>query len=222
MKALFVDDELDVLMDYQRFLNSKSLPCDIAKNEKEAIHCLTHNEYNCIILDVLLEGVQGYSLVDTFRQYTDAPILFISNLEEPQSQIKGFNHGGVEYILKSWPMELMWSRIKSCIEIHLNKPAKLTNRSLVVDLIERSVTVHDKKVDLTPLQFDILVYLIKEKGKTLSMDTIYRHVWKMDDLNQLETVQVNISRLRRKLQDAEPRFEYIGTIRGKGYTFLVD
>lgn len=222
MKALLIDDEMDGLMENQRFLHTKGLSCDIAKDTREAINLLLQENYCCIILDVRLEEVSGYDLVKSIRRFSEAPILFLSDLKEPEFQLKGFNKGGTEYIFKSWPKELMWSRIKNCIEVHLNNPARLVCRSLTIDQIERTVQVNGKKVVLTPLQFDILVYLFKEKGNVLSMEMIYREVWKMEDLNQLETVQVNISRLRRKLQEAEPRFDYIGTVRGKGYTFLFD
>lgn len=222
MKALLIDDEMAALMENQRFLHTKGLACDIAKDAREAVNLLLNEHYCCIVMNVVLEKNSNYELVKSLHRFSDSPIILFTDSEEDELIHNTLYNKTMDYILKSWTKERKWSKIKNCIADHLNNPARLICRSLTIDQIERTVHVNGKKVVLTPLQFDILVYLFKEKGNVLSMEMIYREVWKMEDLNQLETVQVNISRLRRKLQEAEPRFDFIGTVRGKGYTFLFD
>ncbi len=209
---------MTALMDNQRFLESKGLECDIAKSQREAISLFGQNQYSCFLIERFLETRQSFFLSSWLRRFSKAPILFFGpplSLEEKTSLLSYCD----DYLPLHWQTDSSWNQIKKNIEMTMNAPAQYLCRSLSVDLIERSARINGAKVILTPLQFDILVFLIQKKDQVLSMDTIYRNVWSNEEADQLETVQVNISRLRRKLQEAEPRFDFILTIRGRGYCF---
>lgn len=219
MRSLLVEEQINVLMEQQRFLESHGLKCDIAKNLQEAKPLFSHIRYCCILINSEQELKRNFTLSQAFRKLQTAPIIYLGS-PIGRELLEVFRQWGNDYLQRSWSREQLWSRIRQNIEAMMNKPSRLRSRTLEVDLIEHRVSAGRHRIELTPLQFDILIYLIENKGKILSMETIYHDVWKNEEYSPLETVQVNISRLRRKLQAAEPRFDFIQTIRGQGYLFL--
>lgn len=217
MKVLLVDDEMISSMEKQRFFSSKGLSCDTAATKKEITNLITFNHYDCFFISLPLDKKNNFTLIDCIRQGSSSSVIYYGKTS--QDTRKDFPDKNAAYIGYNYTFESQWKRIKKKIALGIDYPAFYTICSLTVDRIENTAFILKKRVDLTPLQFNILVFLIMNQNRILSMDELYRAVWKTPEENPLETVQVNISRLRRKLQKAEPRYKFITTVRSQGYRF---
>lgn len=218
MKILVIAWAISDLMEYHLFLTSKNITCDIAKNYREAKPLVALNEYCCILIDSELELQSQFKLSKLCRKTQKSPIVYLG-VPVHYKELEQFRTYGFDYIQKSWPKTQIWKRIRSSIEYFMGTDSFLKVHILFVDLIERHVLVNNKHIYLSPLQFDILVFLMKYPDTIHSMEEIYLKVWNKSEVNPLETVQVNISRLRQNLLQVYPEHDFITTVRSKGYRF---
>lgn len=222
MNLLLIDDEITLLNPRKKFLMDKGCFVDIAQNELQAISLLSENIYHCILLDVLLEETNGYDLCLRIKELSEAPIVFLSNLSDEESQKQGFLSGGDDYIEKQCSFDLFWLKLQKRIEVHTkdDQSAILNYDPLIINIKNRKVMLQKQIITLTNLEFDILVLLASSPEKIFSIDEVYTQIWGMDTLNQMQTVQVHISRLRCKLEKAFPRHCFLQTTWRKGYCFV--
>lgn len=217
MKILLVDDEMMSSMEKQRFFTSKGLSCDTATTKKEITNLIAFNHYDCFFISLPLDKKNDFALIECIRQASNCSIIYYGKTEADTR--KDIPDKKAAFIGHHYTFLSQWQRIKKKIALGIDYSAFITNSTLTIDRIENAAYISKKKVDLTPLQFNILVFMALNQNRILSMDELYRAVWQTPEENPLETVQVNISRLRRKLQKAEPRYEFITTIRSQGYRF---
>lgn len=218
MHILLISNNIVELMERHRLIYSHGLECDIAKTIKEVHQFLVFEQYCCILIDSETDKKIDFAYSKLCQQYQKAPVLYLGNPVD-RIELEQFRKHSYDYLQKRWSNEQIWQRIRKSIEYYLNEPSVLVCKSLVLDQIERKTSIKGELLILTPLQFNILLFLMKNPDIIHSMETIYFNVWNKDEINPLETVQVNISRLRRKLSEADPRHEFISTIRSKGYRF---
>ena len=218
---MLIDDEAELLRITGDFLNAKGFCAESAQTTVQALAALERREFDCIVLDVMLEEENGFELCRRIRALTQTPIIFLSNLSEEEYQKKGFLSGGDDYVSKPCNLEILDLRIGARVK---NRSAggvkRLDFPPLTIDLLQRTVTVNQTPVTLTTTEFDILVLLASNEGKIFSIADIFRRIWKQEDLNQAQTVQMHMSRLRRKLESAYDKHYYIETVWKKGYQFL--
>lgn len=222
MNLLLIDDEIALVNPRKIFLMNQGCSVDVAQNDQEAISYLTSNHYNCILLDVLLENTSGYDLCQEIKEISDAPIIFLSNLSDEESQKQGFRSGGDDYIDKQCSFDLFWLKVQKRVAVHSKDDlqAILNFDPLIINIKTRKVILQKQLITLTNLEFDILVLLASSPEKIFSIDEVYTQIWGMETLNQMQTVQVHISRLRNKLEKAFPRHCFLQTTWRKGYCFV--
>lgn len=217
---LMVDDERSVLKTRAGFLMEKGCLVHTVTTAEDAIGMVKVNNYDCILLDVMLGETTGFSLCTLIRAITEAPIIFLSSLSGDESQLEGFLSGGADYITKDASLALFWAKIETRIRLSLLGKHLLSYPPLCIELTSRRVFMEEQEIIMTSLEFDILALIAAKPRVTFSVDDIYREVWDSDPRYQGQTVQAHLSRLRRKLEKALPRHCYIETVWGRGYQFV--
>lgn len=216
-KLLFIDDEreiLDILEDY--FMEFYDVYT--ANTFEKAIDLINSVRFDCIISDVNLVEQEGFAIVEYAKNKNkDVPVLLLSGLTEEEMILKGFDVGADDYIRKPFSCAELNARIGT--RLRKNRQQKHKFGDLEVDEASTQVKYKDKVIALTSMEFDILLFLIKNKGQTFNKEEIYNQIWKQAPLDQMHTVQVHMFTLRKKLQEGTGK-EFIKTMWKKGYMFV--
>lgn len=218
-RILVVDDEeriREVIKTYAKF---EGYEVDTANDGAEAIEKCKENDYDAIVMDIMMPGLDGYSAHKEIAKFKEIPVLMLSARSEEYDKLFGFEIGIDDYVVKPFsPKELM-ARLNVIIkrnsgEAKPNKTYKF--EGLEVDVDGRVIRVDGEKVSATPKEFELLTYFIQNEGKALSRDQLLSSVWGYDFFGDDRTVDTHIKMLRNTL-GAYRRF--IVTVRGVGYKF---
>lgn len=217
MRILIVDDEIkirEVVREYARVMNYE---CDEASNGNEAVDFVTKNDYDCVILDIMMPELDGFSACKKIKSIRDVPVIMLSARQEEYDKLFSFDIGVDDYVTKPFsPKELM-ARIKVVSERRQKRAnEKYVFDTLVIDVDGRSVTIDGEKVMLTPKELDLLIYLVQNRNIALGREKILSAVWDSDYYGDDRTVDTHIKMLRRSLG---PYRDYVVTVRGMGYKF---
>lgn len=220
MKILVVDDEPKIRNVVKEYANFEGYDVDEAENGMVAIDMCKKNDYSIIIMDIMMPKLDGYSAIKEIKKSKDIPVIMLSARGEEYDKLFGFEIGIDDYIVKPFsPKELM-ARINAVIsrtkKNNNSEEEKFVFDGLEVDKLGRTVMVNGVKKELTPKEFDLLVYLIINKGIALSREKILSEVWGYDFFGDDRTVDTHIKMLRNSIEDYRDR---IVTVRGMGYKF---
>lgn len=217
-KILIVDDEENIREVVHEYADLNDYDADEAADGSEAIEKVKNTHYDCIILDVMMPKLDGFSACREIRKIDDAPIIMLSARTEEYDKLFGFELGVDDYVVKPFsPKELM-ARIKVVLERGKKHTGQdvLKIDGLVIDVPGRSVTVDGEKVPLTPKEIDLLLYLAQNPNVALSRQKLLEEVWNYDYFGDDRTVDTHIKMLRRNLGKYR---DHIVTVRGMGYKF---
>jgi len=193
-----------------------------ADNGKIALEKFKKMKINLIILDVMMPELDGYSVSKAIREISDVPIIMLTAKSEEYDKIAGFESGIDEYVTKPFSPKVLVARVKNLfqrIEGTLGKKEGIEYiDGLTINFLSHEVLINDEVVKLSPKEFDLLAYLVVNKGIALSRNTLLDNVWGYDYFGDLRTVDTHIKRLREKLKD---KSYLITTVRGSGYKFEV-
>lgn len=219
-RILIVDDEKDLCEILQFNLESEGFEIDIAHSGEDALK-QDIQDYDLILLDVMMEGVSGYKVANTIRKELKlpVPIIFLTAKIEENDILTGFNVGGDDYIAKPFSIKEVVARIKAILKrgsVSGTESNVITVGDLKIDLKKKNTTIAGESINLTRKEFEILSLLAKNMGQYISRDEILKRIWKDDVIVTERNVDVNIARLRKKIGD------YGTSIKGKsgyGYCF---
>lgn len=216
-KLLIVDDELNIREVVKEYSHLNGYDIDEAKDGLEAIEMVKENHYDCVILDIMMPKLDGFSTCKQIKKMKNVPVIMLSARQEEYDKLFGFELGVDDYVVKPFsPRELM-ARIKVVLERgKQTEGSKQTYKGLVIDFDGRSVSVDGQKANLTPKEIDLLFYMVKNKNIALSRERLLEAVWNIDYLGEDRTVDTHIKMLRHNLG---PYRDYIVTVRGMGYKF---
>lgn len=190
---------------------------------------MVHREKpDLILLDIMLPEKNGYEICRELREEgNDTPIIMITAKTEETDKVMGLEYGADDYISKPFGIREMMARIKAVIRRYEstsyavkndNSDTVLTAGDLVINVDRYEVRENDRVIDLTPKEFELLKYLMENRGRVFSRDQLLNNVWGINYVGETRTVDVHIRHLRKKLSDgSEDENKYIETIRGKGY-----
>ena len=219
MRILIVDDEIKIREVVSEYAKAMGYECDQACNGKEAIEMVRNGSYDCVVMDIMMPELDGFSACRKIKAIRDVPVIMLSARTEEDDKLFSFDIGVDDYITKPFsPKELM-ARIKVVCErnsVHTNE--KYIFDGLVIDKDGRSVTVDGEKVTLTPKELDLLIYLVEHKNIALGRDKLLSSVWQMDYYEDDRTIDTHIKMLRK---DLGRYADHIVTVRGMGYKFEV-
>lgn len=220
-KILIVDDENDIAELISDILEDEGYDTVIANDGTSAINLVKEEDFDLILLDVMMPDITGTEVCASIRNITSCPIIFVTAKTALTSKLVGFEVGADDYITKPFINEELVARVKA----HLRRNERLSNTkkgNLIkigeIKLNKESFEVfkNEKLVTLSTKEFELLKYLMENAGIVLSKDQIYQSVWK-NNYGDIGTVAVNIKSLRNKLDTEE---KYIKTIWGMGYKFV--
>ena len=224
-KILVCDDDKDIVEALDIYLTQEGYEVLKAYDGDEAIKVLKRNEVDLLIMDVMMPRLDGIRATLKIRENMSLPIIILSAKSEDADKILGLNIGADDYITKPFnPLELV-ARVKSQLRRYtqLGSTARSDNQSefrtggLVIRDDLKEVTVDGEKVKLTPIEYNILLLLVKNQGKVFSINQIYENIWNEEAIGADNTVAVHIRHIREKIEinPKEPR--YLKVVWGVGY-----
>lgn len=217
LNILIVDDEIKIREVVKEYAKVSGFLCDEATNGMQAVEKVRKNDYDCVILDIMMPELDGFSACKKIKEFKDIPIIMLSARTEEEDKLFSFDMGVDDYVVKPFsPKELM-ARIKVVCDRH-NKHSndKYVFDTLEIDVDGREVYIDKKKVMLTPKELDLLIYLVENKNIALAREKILFSVWNTDFYGDDRTVDTHIKMLRNDLGKYR---DYIVTVRGMGYKF---
>lgn len=220
---LVVDDEINIRKVVREYAEFEGYEVTEAENGMEAVNFCHDNDYDLIIMDVMMPRLDGYSACKEIHKTKNIPVIMLSARGEEYDKLFGFEIGVDDYVVKPFsPKELM-ARVKVVLKRNTHKeeavPDKFTFEGLEVDIAGREVYVNGQKASMTPKEYDLLFYLVKNKNIALSRDRLLEEVWGYDFFGDDRTVDTHIKMLRNSLGEYR---KYIVTLRGMGYKFEAD
>jgi DNA-binding response OmpR family regulator len=187
-----------------------------------------NDEYDMLILDLMLPGVDGFTICERVREIKDIPILLVSAKKEDIDKIRGLGLGADDYITKPFSPSELVARVKA----HLARFERLTTapsinneilniRGLRIDKTARRVWVNGSEKQLTTKEFELLVFLAENPNHVFSKEELFRAIWNMESIGDIATVTVHIKKIREKIETEKANPQYIETIWGVGYRFKI-
>jgi len=220
---LVVDDNPDIRNILNIYLSEAGFRVYKAQNGKEALKILSLNEISLIIMDIMMPELDGIKATVQIREGNNIPIIILSAKTQERDKIEGLDAGADDYMIKPFGPQELIARVKA----QLRRFTKLNNeishlseisiRGLEINLEAKSVTVNGNIVKLTPTEYKILHLLAKNRGKVLSVETIYESVWQQIFMNSESTVMFHISKLREKIEVNPKNPMYLRVVWGQGY-----
>ncbi|GAA0489160.1 response regulator transcription factor [Salinibacillus aidingensis] len=224
-RILIVEDEMDIAELERDYLEVNGYLCDITSTGEQGVRMTEEKDYDLIILDLMLPGVDGFDICRQLRERLDIPILMVTARKEDIDKIRGFDRGVDDYIQKPFnPSELV-ARVKA----HLSRYDRLVNRNpepdeirmrgLHMDLSARRIYVNGEEKELRAKEFDLLVLLASNPDRVFTKEELFERIWGIDSLGDITTVTVHIRKIREKIEESPASPTYIETIWGVGYRF---
>ena len=224
LKILFVEDDLPLSLGMEYTLKQEGFDVVHAKNLSEARVQYKNNKFDIILLDVMLPDGTGYELCKEVRGNSEIPIIFMTACDEEGNVVMGLDLGGDDYITKPIRVKELVSRINAVLRRRGVAPKKEENNNkiisgdITVELLKYRVYKNDKVIDLTTIEYKLLLLLIKNKGNVLERNLLLEKLWDTDgNFVDGNSLTVYIKRLREKVEDDIKTPTYIETVRGIGY-----
>lgn len=223
MKILVVDDEANIRNVIKEYAEFEGYEVEEAVDGMEAVSKCKDEDFDIVIMDVMMPKLDGFSAIKEIRKTKNIPVLMLSARGEEYDKLFGFEIGIDDYVVKPFsPKEVMariaaiTSRAKKVSDVKETAEEKYVFEGLEIDMLGRVVTVDGKKKDLTPKEYDLLIYLVKNKNIALSREKILNEVWGYDFFGEDRTVDTHVKMLRNSIGKYRDK---ITTVRGMGYKF---
>jgi len=219
-KLLVVDDEEKIREVIREYAEWSGYSVEEAGDGADALGLCKLNDYDLIIMDIMMPKLDGYSACKEIRKFKDAPIIMLSARSEEYDKLYGFELGIDDYMVKPFsPKELM-ARVNAVLSRRDRKirppAAELAFGGFLIDMPGRAVYIDGKKAELTPKEYDLLFYLVKNKNIALSRDKLLTELWGYDFFGGDRIIDTHIKNLRESLGKYR---DHIATVRGMGYKF---
>ncbi len=218
MRILIVEDEEKMARYLKQGFEENSFAVDLAFNGMDGLHQATHEVYDIILLDIMLPEYSGIEILKRMRnQHIYTPVIFLTAKDSLHDKVSGLDLGADDYIVKPFSFSELMARIRVCLRRSTGNFRDMLNvDNLKLDPLSRKVFCGDKRIDLTPVEFSILEYLMRNSGKVLTRTMISEHVWDSNFESFSNVVDVHVSNLRNKI-DKKFGMRLIHTVRKVGY-----
>ena len=211
---LIVEDNEAIIKGLKYLLEQKNFDVTICKTAEDTMNVVGTKTFDLIILDITLPDGNGYELCEYIKKYTDIPIIFLTARDEEQDVVKGLDMGAEDYIIKPFRNRELLSRINNVLKRFNKEKNKIIYKNIEIDLDQKTVYVEGTNIELTALEFKILVLLFSNIGKVVTREQILEKIWDVaGNFVNDNTLTVYIKRIRSKLGSAD----CIKTIKGIGY-----
>ena len=221
-RLLIVDDEANIRLVVKEYAEFEGYEVAEAEDGMQAVESVKSQDFDVIIMDIMMPRLDGFSACKEIKKYKNIPVIMLSARGEEYDKLFGFELGIDDYVVKPFsPKELM-ARVKAVIKRSEHaapaNPDRLKFEGLEIDMAGREVYVNGKRVSMTPKEYDLLFYLVKNSNIALTRDKLLEEVWGYDFFGDDRTVDTHIKMLRNSLGEYR---KFIVTLRGMGYKFEV-
>ncbi|MBR3367848.1 MAG: response regulator transcription factor [Lachnospiraceae bacterium] len=227
-KILIIEDE-EAISDLEKdYLELSGFEVEAATRGDQGLQMALSNEYDLIILDLMLPGIDGFEVCKRIREKQNIPILMVSAKKDDIDKIRGLGLGADDYMTKPFSPSELVARVKA----HMARYERLVGagqkendiieiRGLKIDKTARRVYVNGEEKNFTTKEFDLLTFLAENPNHVFSKDELFRRIWNMDSVGDIATVTVHIKKIREKIEFNTSKPQYIETIWGVGYRFKI-
>jgi len=222
MRILLVEDEKNVAAFIKKGLEEEAYAVDIADDGNKGLLMATLTDFDLLILDIMLPGINGIELCKSLRgKGINKPILMLTAVDSVESKVEGLESGADDYLAKPFAFSELLARIKALLRRTPDMMSGLFLEDLRMDLLARRVFRGEKEIVLTQKEFSLLEYLLRNKGRVLSRTQIIENIWGYDFAPGTNIVDVHIRSLREKMDTGFDK-KVIHTVRGTGYILKVE
>jgi two-component system copper resistance phosphate regulon response regulator CusR len=220
MRILVVEDEQRLAEYLKKGLTEGGYVVDVAHDGIDGKHLAVEGEYDLVILDVMLPGIDGFGVLKALRSTKDTPVLMLTARDKVEDRVQGLKGGADDYLVKPFAFSELLARVEALLRRGAAKSAQpvttLRLADLEVDLARRKAARAGQRLDLTPKEFTLLTLLLRRHGEVLSRTVLAEQVWDMNFDSETNVVDVAVRRLRSKLDEPFDR-PLLHTVRGMGY-----
>lgn len=232
-KILIIEDDSSIAELQKDYLEVEGFDVSICGDGIEALKMIKDDDYNLLIIDIMLPGIDGLEILRTISEDKDIPVLLVSSKKEEIDKIKGLSLGADDYITKPFsPGELVarvkahlgnYDRLKKRVNVGVKKAESesLIVRGLRIEKGARRVFINDRETFLAHKEFELLLYLAQNPNRVFGREELFERVWGLDSLGDSATVTVHIARIRDKIETDPSNPQYIETVWGAGYRFRI-
>ena len=225
-KVLIVEDE-DAIAEIERdYLELSGFDVTLASDGKEGLDIALKEDFDIIILDIMLPGMDGFDICKEIRKEKDIPIIMVSAKKEDIDKIRGLGIGADDYMTKPFSPSELVARVQAHLArserlLTNNKPENeiIEIRGIKIDKTARRVFVNGEEKSFTTKEFDLLTFLAEHPNHVYTKEELFREIWDMDSIGDIATVTVHIKKIREKIEADTSNPQYIETIWGVGYRF---
>lgn len=224
-KILIVEDEMHIAELERDYLEVNGYASDIATTGEEGLKLAIEDNYDLVILDLMLPGVDGFDICRQLRDCLDIPILMVTARKEDIDKIRGFDRGADDYIQKPFNPNELVARVKAHLSRYErlvkknSEPNEIRIKGLYIDLSSRRLYVNGEEKELRAKEFDLLVLFASNPDRVFTKADLFESVWGIDSFGDITTVTVHIRKIREKIEEDPSNPKYIQTIWGVGYRF---
>lgn len=219
-KILIVEDDTAIAELERDYLELNGFECSIAERGTKGLEAALENDYDLILLDIMLPGMDGFEVCSRLREKKQTPVIFLSAKGDDIDKIRGLGLGADDYMTKPFSPNELVARVKA----HISRYERLSGQEEIINFGKVSINTDARRVFIdgqeapfTAKEYDLLLYLVKNKGKTIPKEVLFDKIWGFEAIGDISTVTVHIQRIRDKLGD-ENRIQ---TVWGVGYRFTM-
>ena len=220
-QILIIEDDKSIAELEKDYLEINGFSCTIAARGTNGLELALAEDFDLIIIDIMLPGMDGFEVITALRKRKQTPVIFLSAKSDDISKIKGLGLGADDYMTKPFSPNELVARVKAHIQRHEilqnGKKDIISAGSLIIDKTAHSVSAAGKTVSLTVKEYDLLLFLAENPNRTFSKDTLFDRIWGLDAIGDISTVAVHIQRIRDKINTENEK--HIETVWGVGYRF---
>ena len=231
-RILVVDDEERIRRLIKMYLEREDFVVEEAENGVEALEKALENDYDCILLDIMMPKMDGIEVCEKLREEKNTPIIMLTAKGEESNRVQGFEVGADDYIVKPFSPREVVLRVKAVLrrtgQTNVKQTSMQTNNLIVfphltIDLDAYRVTANDQEISLTPKEYELLVFLAQSPDKVYKREDLLKEVWQYEFFGDLRTVDTHVKRLREKLTSvSKEAAKMIVTVWGIGYKLEVE
>lgn len=219
---LLVEDNRELSRLIAGFLRKDGYSVEICEDGEAAMHFMEADSVRLVLLDIMLPGMDGFAVCSAIRKHGTVPIVIMSAMVDKGDKLKGYELGADDYLEK--PVDIDLLRMKVKVVIKRSQETKIINRiinsgDITIDTDAMTVTKDNQVVELNVKEYELLLLLVKNAGKTLNKDYIFNEIWGVDSFSENQTLTVHIKRLRDKIESNPKDPKHILTVWGVGYKY---
>lgn len=225
-RILIIEDDNDIAQVESDYLSINGFEADIANDGMTGLELEKKNKYMLILLDLMLPGIDGFTVCRKLREITDVPILMVTARKEDIDKIRGLGLGADDYIEKPFSPNVLVARVKANIAQYNRLKDNETQKHTVIEIGEYTINTsthrvlkRGEEVELKNKEYELFLFLVMNCDVVFDKETIYERIWGFDAIGDTATVAVHINRLREKLEDDPSKPKHILTVWGVGYRF---